>query len=65
MKSQEPQEKKFREISEEELKKVTGGSIPPMPRGVPQIEVTYDIDSTGIFKVAENNPEHYEIISKQ
>ena len=57
--------KHLRELSEEELKNVNGGSIPPAPRGVPQIEVTYDIDSTGIFKVAENNPEHYEIISKQ
>ena len=24
--------------------------IPPMPRGVPQIEVTYDIDANGILK---------------
>jgi len=26
--------------------------IPPMPRGVPQIEVTYDIDSNGILNVS-------------
>merc|ERR1712225_213279 len=26
--------------------------IPPMPRGVPQIEVTYDIDANGILNVA-------------
>ena len=25
--------------------------IPPAPRGIPQIEVTFDIDSNGIFKV--------------
>merc|ERR1719253_1969164 len=25
--------------------------IPPMPRGVPQIEVTYDIDANGILNV--------------
>merc|ERR1719408_755053 len=25
--------------------------IPPMPRGVPQIQVTYDIDANGILKV--------------
>merc|ERR1712093_427771 len=25
--------------------------IPPMPRGVPQIEVTYDVDADGILKV--------------
>jgi len=27
-------------------------SIPPMPRGVPQIEVTYDIDANGILNVS-------------
>jgi len=27
------------------------GGIPPAPRGVPQIEVTFDIDSNGILKV--------------
>jgi L1 cell adhesion molecule like protein len=26
--------------------------IPPMPRGVPQIEVTYDVDANGILNVA-------------
>merc|ERR1711981_430611 len=26
--------------------------IPPMPRGVPQIEVTYDIDANGILNVS-------------
>jgi L1 cell adhesion molecule like protein len=26
--------------------------IPPMPRGVPQIEVTYDVDSNGILNVS-------------
>merc|ERR1712050_827628 len=28
------------------------GGIPPAPRGVPQIEVTYDIDANGILNVA-------------
>lgn len=27
-------------------------SIPPAPRGVPQIEVTFEIDANGIMKVA-------------
>ena len=27
------------------------GNIPPAPRGVPQIEVTFDIDANGIFNV--------------
>jgi heat shock protein 1/8 len=26
--------------------------IPPMPRGVPQIEITYDVDANGILKVS-------------
>merc|ERR1711967_61825 len=26
--------------------------IPPMPRGVPQIEVTYDMDTNGILNVS-------------
>ena len=26
--------------------------LPPMPRGVPQIEVTYDIDANGILNVS-------------
>ena len=26
--------------------------IPPMPRGVPQIEVTFDIDADGILNVS-------------
>ena len=26
--------------------------IPPAPRGIPQIEVTFDIDSNGIFSVS-------------
>ena len=28
--------------------------IPPMPRGVPQIEITYDIDANGILNVSAN-----------
>jgi L1 cell adhesion molecule like protein len=27
------------------------GGIPPMPRGVPQIEITYDLDANGILNV--------------
>ena len=26
--------------------------IPPAPRGVPQIEISYDIDANGILKVS-------------
>jgi L1 cell adhesion molecule like protein len=26
--------------------------IPPMPRGVPQLEITYDVDANGIFTVS-------------
>ncbi len=36
---------KLQELTEEELAQVTGGNIPPAPRGVPQIEVTFDIDA--------------------
>ena len=28
--------------------------LPPMPRGVPQIEVTYDVDANGILNVSAN-----------
>jgi len=28
------------------------GGIPPMPRGVPQIEISYDLDANGILNVA-------------
>ncbi len=28
------------------------GGIPPMPRGVPQIEITYDVDANGILNVS-------------
>jgi heat shock protein 1/8 len=30
-------------------------SIPPTPRGVPQIEVTFDIDANGILNVSASN----------
>ena len=30
-------------------------SIPPAPRGVPQIEVTFEIDANGIMKVGAAN----------
>jgi len=29
--------------------------IPPVPRGVPQIEVTFDIDANGILNVSASN----------
>jgi molecular chaperone DnaK len=40
--------------------------IPPAPRGIPQIEVTYDIDASGILKVsakdkATNKQQHITI----
>lgn len=31
--------------------------IPPAPRGIPQIEVTFDIDANGILKVSAKNKE--------
>jgi molecular chaperone DnaK len=34
------------------LGKFTLDGIPPAPRGIPQIEVTFDIDANGIIKVA-------------
>ena len=34
------------------LGKFSLDGIPPMPRGVPQIEVTYDIDANGILNVS-------------
>jgi molecular chaperone DnaK len=40
--------------------------IPPAPRGIPQIEVTFDIDANGIIKVtaqdkATNRSQHITI----
>ena len=32
--------------------------IPPAPRGVPQIEVTFDIDANGIVHVSRQGPRH-------
>ena len=34
------------------LGEFTLNGIPPMPRGVPQIEITYDLDSNGILNVS-------------
>jgi L1 cell adhesion molecule like protein len=34
------------------LGEFTLGSLPPMPRGVPQIEVTFDIDANGMLNVS-------------
>lgn len=31
--------------------------IPPAPRGVPQIEVTFDLDANGILQVSAENKE--------
>ena len=38
-------------------------NIPPAPRGVPQIEVTFEIDANGIMKVAAADKGTYVIIS--
>ena len=32
--------------------------IPPAPRGVPQIEVTFDIDANGILNVSAGEQDH-------
>ncbi|CAJ1421900.1 unnamed protein product [Effrenium voratum] len=37
------------------LGKLHLGGIPPAPRGVPQIEVTYDIDANGILNVSASD----------
>ena len=34
--------------------------IPPAPRGVPQIEVTFDIDANGILNVSAQGPRHQQ-----
>ena len=34
--------------------------IPPAPRGVPQIEVTFDIDANGIVNVSAKDRGHAE-----
>src|SRR6185437_9395446 len=44
------------------------GNIPPAPRGVPQIEVTFDLDANGILNVtakdrATNNEQKITITS--
>src|SRR5436190_16209152 len=44
------------------------GNIPPAPRGVPQVEVTFDIDANGILNVtakdkATNNEQKITITS--
>lgn len=36
-------------------------SIPPAPRGVPQIEVTFEIDANGIMKVAASDKGTYVV----
>ncbi|KAH8069995.1 ATP binding protein [Aureococcus anophagefferens] len=38
-----------------ELGKFELGSIPPAPRGVPQIEVGFDVDANGILSVSAND----------
>ncbi len=48
------------------LGKFTLDGIPPAPRGVPQVEVTFDLDSNGILKVkasdkATNKEQHITI----
>ena len=39
-------------MTKEEDRKINLTSIPPAPRGVPQIEVTFDIDANGIVNVS-------------
>lgn len=39
-------------IDNKSLGRFTLDGIPPAPRGIPQIEVTFDIDANGIIKVA-------------
>lgn len=39
-------------INNKSLGRFELGGLPPAPRGVPQIEVTFDIDANGIFKVS-------------
>jgi molecular chaperone DnaK len=36
------------------------GNIPPAPRGVPQIEVTFDIDANGILNVTAKDTRHQQ-----
>ena len=38
-----------------QLGKFELNGIPPAPRGVPQIEVTFEIDANGILKVAASD----------
>ena len=38
--------------SKNKLRRRSGSFLPPAPRGVPQIEVTFDIDANGIVHVA-------------
>ena len=38
-------------VDNKSLGKFILDGIPPAPRGVPQIEVTFDVDANGILKV--------------
>jgi molecular chaperone DnaK len=42
-------------IDNKSLGKFTLDGIPPAPRGVPQVEVTFDIDANGILKVTASD----------
>ena len=33
--------------------------LPPSPRGIPQIEVTFDIDANGIVQVSAKDKGHW------
>lgn len=53
-------------LDNKDLGKFTLDGIPPAPRGVPQVEVTFDIDSNGILNVkakdkATNKEQHITI----
>ena len=39
------------------------GDIPPAPRGMPQIEVTFDVDANGILNVKAKDTSQYESIA--
>lgn len=42
-------------VDNKSLGKFVLDGIPPAPRGIPQVEVTFDIDSNGILKVTAND----------
>jgi len=43
------------------LGKFTLDGIPPAPRGMPQIEVTFDINANGILEVTAKDKSHWPL----